>query len=645
MVRITFMEINGLYSYGCKKNRIDFGKKTLIVGPNNSGKSSIFKALNFFLRSLTEYTDRASGPWHGQDAHEMTVMFALNESERRYTAEMLLIRTIKDTQQFALAQKKTVEWLACRLKNITLTIRWIEDQFSYMSYRPWYILHLDDLGVTINSVEYNSNVWIAKDSTVPPRPIIEKQSFGNVMEEFTLQDSLKNEFVSLLEQYSLAVTKVPTMGYLNRETLTLDEKSRIRSIIDMSKHRIPHHSEGCPFFVALGHMLQSKFVFISEQRRFSDSNDLKKTPLKEDGSNIHSFLFWLKNGDRHEQEAYAAIQDKFKKIHSWSDAPFSISVTEKQTSMAPQNLGSTSSQILPDEVVTSFPDPSAQEHRFVDFAYVGVGIKETLFLLSSCFDRQDKVICMDEPAANLHPTLIKRLMREILMLGGQVEPSQIAVITHSPAMASLEMLSSANKIVRVDRHEYSEIVQPSKKNEEWISKHLATFHLLKPDILFSHRAILVEGKSDKIFVEAILNLCAKHEGSNADYIVVNVCGKLSFEKFQTFLNIFKINFVILADGDANGMFKSQNAAELTVSSLSQNNNLRDKMIYVLEKNLEHLLACLDQTIYDECKRRYRKKPELSYHFIKRMLAENSEAAQTAVRIAHLMGDTNNSGSF
>ena len=200
------------------------------------------------------------------------------------------------------------------LKDITLTIRWIEDQFSRMSYRPQYILHLDELGITINADEYNSSAWVAKDSAVSPQPITNNQSFGNVIEEFTLQDSPKKEFVSLLEQRSLTVTKVPVMGHLNRETLTLDEKSRIQSLIDMSENRIPHYSEECPFFVALGHMLRPKFVFISEQRMFPESNDLEKMPLKEDGSNMHSFLFWLKNGDRHGQKAYAAIQDKFKKI-------------------------------------------------------------------------------------------------------------------------------------------------------------------------------------------------------------------------------------------------------------------------------------------------------------------------------------------
>ena len=640
-----------MYSYGGEKNRIDFGEKnridfgekTLIVGPNNSGKSSIFKALDFFLRSLTERTDKNSGPWHEQGAHEMTVEFALTDSERRYTAEILLLRSTKDVQSPVLAQRNAVEWLACRLKNITLTIRWIEDELSSRSYRLRLLLHLDELGITINAKEYNDHAWAAKDSSVPFQSGQDLQNFGNAIEESTLQDSLREEFVSSLGQRGLAVPGVPGMGHLNRETLTPDEKSRIRSLMDMSENRIPHPNEECPFFVALGRMLRPKFVFVSEQRRFPDSNDLEKTPLKEDGSNIHSFLFWLKNGDRHGQKAYATIHDKFKNVHGGNDVSFSVSVTETKNPFGQPISESVGGRVFPEMAVTSFPGMSGQKP--IDFAHVGAGIKETLFLLSSCFDGQDKVILLDEPAANLHPTLIKRLMHEILAPGGQVEPGQIAVITHSQAMASLEMLSSVNKIARVGRHEYSEIVQPSKEDEEWISKQLATFHLLKPDILFSRRVILVEGEADKIFVEAILNLCAEREGGTADHIVVKVGGKLSFPKFQTFLNIFKINFVILADGDAEGMFESQGAVMLTTDLLSSGNDLGNKTIYVLEEDLEHLLACLDQELYDECARAHEKKPERSYHFIKRLLADNPDAARTAIRIARLIGGTNDNGSF
>ena len=646
MVKIRFMEIKGLYSYSGEKNRIDFGEKTLIVGPNNSGKSSIFKALDFFLRSLTEYTNRELKPWRKQDTHEMTVGFALNEPERRYTAEVLLIRSTKGTQPLALAQRNAIEWLACRLKNITLTIQWIESPFSGLSYRPRYLLRLDELGFTVNAKEYNSDAWAATDSAVPFQSGTDTQSLGNVIEESILQDSLKKEFVSSLGQRGLVVTSVPVMGHLSNETLTTDEKNRIQFLIDMSGNNIPGHNDNCPFFVALGYMLRAKFVFVSEQRRFPDSNDLEKMPLKEDGSNIHSFLFWLKNGDRHDQEVYAAIQNKFKKIHVGNDEPFSVSVTESKTPVVQQNLEPPGGQVCPGSAVISFPDASGHEHEFVDFGHVGAGIKETLFLLSSCFDGQDKVIFIDEPAANLHPTLSKRLMHEILTPGGQgAEPGQIAVITHSQAIASLELLSSVNKIARIDRHGYSEIVQPSKEDEEWISEHLATFHLLKPDILFSRKVILVEGESDKIFVEAILNLCAEHEGASSDYIAVDVGGKYSFKKFQTFLNIFKINFVILADSDAKKRFEPQDEATLTADSLSQGNNLGNKTVYILEEDLEHLLACLDPTIYDECERRYEQKPERSYHFIKHLLADNPDAARIAVKIARLIGGTDSSVKF
>ena len=253
---------------------------------------------------------------------------------------------------------------------------------------------------------------------------------------------------------------------------------------------------------------------------------------------------------------------------------------------------------------------------------------------------------MDEPATNLHPTLIKRLMHEILTPGGQVGPRAKSQSSHIlPAMASLEMLSSANKMARVERHEYSEIVQPSKDGEEWISERLSTFHLLKPDILFSHRVILVEGESDRIFVEAILNLCAEREGGTTDYIIVEVGGKSSFKKFQTFLNIFKINFVILADSDAEKKFDPEDTATLTIDSLSRGNDLGNKIVYILEEDLEYLLACLDQKLYAECERLHERKPERSYHFIKRLLAKNPDAARTTIRIAHLIGGTNNNGSF
>ena len=113
---------------------------------------------------------------------------------------------------------------------------------------------------------------------------------------------------------------------------------------------------------------------------------------------------------------------------------------------------------------------------------------------------------------------------------------------------------------------------------------------------------------------------------------------------QTKARTVNINFVILADGDAVKRFEPQDIAMLTVDSLSHGNNFGNKIVYILEKDLERLLACLDPKLYDECKR-LKQKPERSYRFIKRLLADNPDATRIAVKIARLIGGTNGSGKF
>ena len=146
VARIRFAEIAGLYSYGIEKNRIAFGEQTLIVGPNNSGKSSIFKALDFFLKCLTEGKWIELKPWDRQDVHEMTVGFELNCDERRYAAELLSITGHLDYKIFELAPSEVVGWLAPKLEAVSLTIKWYDAPFQYPPDQIEYLLDLEGLG-------------------------------------------------------------------------------------------------------------------------------------------------------------------------------------------------------------------------------------------------------------------------------------------------------------------------------------------------------------------------------------------------------------------------------------------------------------------------------------------------------------------
>ena len=199
---------------------------------------------------------------------------------------------------------------------------------------------------------------------------------------------------------------------------------------------------------------------------------------------------------------------------------------------------------------------------------------------------------------------------------------QVVLVTHSPSLAGLEMLSRVNEIVRVDRHKYSHIAQPSGTDREWIEENLATFHLLKSDILFAKKVVLVEGYSDRILLETILN---QGLGQGDDIAVVDVGGAKSLKKFRRFLEIFEIPFVILADGDAKGLFDSDEVLEIDMKTIPKAEAGTDKRVCLLETNLEGFLSRLEPDLYMEIEEQYKTKPERAYYFARRFFAGDLSA--------------------
>ena len=243
-----------------------------------------------------------------------------------------------------------------------------------------------------------------------------------------------------------------------------------------------------------------------------------------------------------------------------------------------------------------------------------------LFLLTMCFGKQDGVVLLDEPAANLHPTQIRRLTREIMSTGDQSAKSgQVALITHSPTLASLELLSRASEIVRVNRREYSLVAQPDGKDKEWLEKNLPTFHYLKSDVFFAGGVVLVEGYSDKFFLEAILDRSPDQSG---DIAVVDVGGKESFKKFRKLLDIFDIPYVILADNDNDDrkLFDLDKVLKVDAKVVPNTEDGTGKTVCLLGKKLEGFLSDLEPELYAELEKKHKPKPERAYRFAERFFA-------------------------
>ena len=169
MVRIRHVKINGLYSYGSEKNRINFGQKMVVVGANDTGKSSIFKALEFFLKLPPKHGRDGSKPWDRQGIHEVTVGLSLSDEERLYTAEILSVVSTKGERRGRLGRDAVVDWLAPRLNRVELTVGWRYPLFEHGIDPTYRSLRLEDLGEITCSYKHARAPGYLNLQDLPPR--------------------------------------------------------------------------------------------------------------------------------------------------------------------------------------------------------------------------------------------------------------------------------------------------------------------------------------------------------------------------------------------------------------------------------------------------------------------------------------------
>ena len=337
-MRIKFLEIEGLYSYGDKKEKIYFENKNFIIGPNNSGKTSIFTALDFFINTLVQGDMyRIIKPWNDQQHHEMTIGLALNHDERKYLMELFTIDTLANISNIGsrnksiLAPIDMIKELISKFNNIEITIQWNDVTFSDYSKAIKYVIKIPDLNIAIFSKDQSNVHAYELDSDY--KSTLERTSIHDIIENvvFSKQFS-KYDFSTQID--GVAVSYFPDKSsFTNINNLDIDDENRINFIIDtanISSHRSNNYS----IFSMMGNLLKNKFSIISGEREFIEINDLKKLQLSNNGNNLHSYLLWLKNSDKTtDNEIYEKIQNEFKAIMNNENLSFNVSFTIEQKKM------------------------------------------------------------------------------------------------------------------------------------------------------------------------------------------------------------------------------------------------------------------------------------------------------------------------
>lgn len=627
MVKIRKITINGLYSYRISGD-ISFGERNIIVGPNDSGKSSIFKSIKFLLEYLTEYNRDAEKPWNSLDEYATIALeLSLDDDERRFLLDLFCAKPIDNTNTvFFLDNFKQESILLEKIKTVKLLVVWKINDFYDARHNFTSYIDIPELGLRIYSQGFNSGA-VAKIEQRFFTQMTNLRSLFDVINSLDLKTKSLNELKDLFpenSESSVQIHNIPapiqfTDSNSSDRVLSAPTKIRLERIFKLSGAN-PQQGQNYSIFYLFYKMLQKRIKFVSEQRQFTSYANLEKSDLKDDGSNLQSYLFWLQNSNNQkDKQTFSNIKKCFEEVMSSQRLSFDVSLTEKEVKKKETwDWGPTITE--PDKCTILFLEKVNDSVNKFGFTSVGAGVRECLFLITKCLDSKHSVITLDEPALNLHPLQINLLMKKIFLINNESSDNnnQIIIITHSPTLATLDTLTEVNEIVRIKKKlGTSVVIQPNTDDKKWLADQLPTFHLLKPDVLFSKVAILVEGPSDKIFLETLL----KNEENNPEIPVDAICvldvgGKLSFPKFQQFMKIFSIPYIILADNDVQGRF-TPSEVNLIEDNLSMDEN---KKIYVLKvKDLEAYLEKLDQNLFNKITKEYERKQEVAYHFINELL--------------------------
>jgi len=199
------------------------------------------------------------------------------------------------------------------------------------------------------------------------------------------------------------------------------------------------------------------------------------------------------------------------------------------------------------------------------------GHRELLSLLTALIGRPGSVVFLDEPASNMHPTLLSRFLMDLLghdkgsndsNCSKELGRNQIIVITHSPVVAKIfieaDVGASDLSIISVHRVSDGASVIRYLTLDKWQGgkeEFLKTIgRIVDPRILFARGVVLCEGPADHAILREALGLLNNSEKWNEllrnDVELVWMNSKNNLVTYDEVLNQLEIPYVAVLDFDA-----------------------------------------------------------------------------------------------
>lgn len=161
-------------------------------------------------------------------------------------------------------------------------------------------------------------------------------------------------------------------------------------------------------------------------------------------------------------------------------------------------------------------------------------------------DKKQYILLIDEPESFLHPPIIREAREALYNFAAQNDNWQVMATTHSPVFIDLskkhttiiriEKDKSLNKTISTDDLSFS--------GEE--SDNMKMIRLCNPmvnEFFFYDDIILVEGPTEKIVINKICEVVG------AKFHIIDCLGKGNIKTFAKILNHFGVNYIVIHDSD------------------------------------------------------------------------------------------------
>lgn len=177
------------------------------------------------------------------------------------------------------------------------------------------------------------------------------------------------------------------------------------------------------------------------------------------------------------------------------------------------------------------------------------GERELLTYLFAIFalNVRDALIIVDEPELHLHPKWQRTLLHLFIRLA-ESTGNQFLLATHSPTFVSPESIQFVSRVFSSQQKSHILRLNTSELPE---ARHLLNIVNSQNNerLFFADEVILVEGLSDRIFFEAVLDRHGRSASSKSILEVISVGGKGFFESYAKVLQACEIPYSIIADLD------------------------------------------------------------------------------------------------